>query len=176
MKPTQDKLRQFVSREVLTCQSSLVEEMFRDEKFNYDDVVNMYQYACRECGHMETDLDKFEETVDEDRRIKSYQCPSCKDILGDIPEQEPQEIFEWWVVTDWLLDRLEEQGEPVLRTDFGNWWGRTCTGQAILLDSVIETIYINLKSQLAIVTHGDRFKDMGDSMEAIKATNKEVTI
>ena len=58
--------------------------------------------------------------------------------------EEPQEIFEWWLVTDWLADKLAKHGEPVIRNDYGVWWGRTCTGQAIVLDYVIEEIYIEI--------------------------------
>jgi len=53
----------------------------------------------------------------------------------------PQEIYEWWQADEWLLDKLEAKGEPVLRSDYGNWWGRTCMGQAIYLDYVVEEIY-----------------------------------
>jgi len=55
-------------------------------------------------------------------------------------EPEAQEIFEWWVISEWFAEKLEEQGEPILRNDYGTWWGRTCTGQAILLDYVIDKI------------------------------------
>ncbi len=56
-------------------------------------------------------------------------------------DEEPEEIFEWWQADEWLLNKLEAKGEPVLRSDYGNWWGRTCTGQAIHMDAIIEEIY-----------------------------------
>lgn len=31
-------------------------------------------------------------------------------------EPSPQEIFEWWLVSDWLADRLREFEQPVLLT------------------------------------------------------------
>jgi len=31
-------------------------------------------------------------------------------------------------------------GEPILESDYGTWWGRTCTGQAIQLDGTIQKI------------------------------------
>lgn len=55
--------------------------------------------------------------------------------------EDPEDIYEWWIVDRWLLDKLEAHGQPVLRTEYGDWWGRTCTGQAVALDSVIEEIY-----------------------------------
>jgi len=56
-------------------------------------------------------------------------------------EDEPQEVYEWWVVSDWLLDELEKAGQPVLKTDYENWWGRTSSGQSIIFDEVIQKIY-----------------------------------
>ena len=53
---------------------------------------------------------------------------------------ELQEIYEYWIVTPWLGEKLRDKGEPVLER-WGGWiWGRTCTGQAILLDGVISEI------------------------------------
>ena len=57
-----------------------------------------------------------------------------------------QDIFEWWVVSEWLVIKLCKLGEPVLRNNFGTWWGRTCRGQAIFLDGVIEKIYNEVTS------------------------------
>jgi len=52
----------------------------------------------------------------------------------------PQEVFEWWLVTRWLAEELRAIGEPVLDNGFGYWWGRSCTGQAILLDGTLQVI------------------------------------
>jgi len=49
-----------------------------------------------------------------------------------------REIFEWWYCSDYLIDRLTDAGYPILRTDYGDWWSRTCTGQAIKLDGFFE--------------------------------------
>ena len=51
------------------------------------------------------------------------------------------EIYEHWVVSQWLGKRLEAEGERV-DFDFGGLvvWGRTCSGQAIALDRVIQRI------------------------------------
>jgi len=43
-----------------------------------------------------------------------------------------------------LLTKLEEKGEVIMRNDYGEWWGRSCTGQAIFLDGIIEKIYDEL--------------------------------
>ena len=58
-----------------------------------------------------------------------------KDENGDYPE-----IYEYWAVSKWLGDRLKEQGEIIFEMLDFNVWGRQCTGQAILLDNVIQEI------------------------------------
>lgn len=58
-----------------------------------------------------------------------------------------REVFEHWIVSEWFADKLEAAGE-VIEKDFHGLtiWGRTCSGQAILLDSVICDIYDALQS------------------------------
>ena len=62
-------------------------------------------------------------------------------------EIEPyqREVFEHWIVSDWLADKLEAKGEKVDR-DFAGMivWARTCSGQGIASDSVIEAIAADL--------------------------------
>lgn len=55
-------------------------------------------------------------------------------------EEETREIFEWWEVTNWLADDLQELGETVIK-GWHNYWGRTCTGQAISMDSLMDDLY-----------------------------------
>jgi len=46
---------------------------------------------------------------------------------------QEQEIYEWWLVSQTLYERLKEFNHPVLAAPFGYYWGRTCSGQAIKL-------------------------------------------
>ena len=137
MEPTQNELSTFVNNNVMTYQSMLVDHLLEKEIFSYDEITNLYEYKCPQCGHGDIDEQSF--AADE-----GYKCPSCEECFDTEPESESQEIYEWWIVNEWLLDKLEEKGEPVLRTDYGNWWGRTTTGQAIMLDWVIAVIYKTL--------------------------------
>lgn len=77
-----------------------------------------------------------------------------KDDLGEIAAEswqdaceqdnlEPyqREVYEHWIVTDWLADKLIEHGEKVDKDFTGMCiWARTTTGQAIAADHVIEAI------------------------------------
>jgi len=70
------------------------------------------------------------------------QIDALEDDLRELDndETEPAEIFEWWLISDWMGRKLSERGE-VIYEDYGcTWWGRQCTGQAILLDYVVSMI------------------------------------
>jgi hypothetical protein len=60
-------------------------------------------------------------------------------------EPYQREVFEHWIVSDWLADQLEARGEKVDR-DFAGMivWARTTSGQGIASDSVIEAIAADL--------------------------------
>jgi hypothetical protein len=70
---------------------------------------------------------------------------ACRNSNGatdaDFIEPYQREVYEHWIITDWLADKLEAHGEKVDR-DFAGLtvWARTTTGQAIASDYVIEAI------------------------------------
>ena len=53
-----------------------------------------------------------------------------------------REISEYWLVSDWLGEKLKEQGECVFNFELLPFvvWGRTCTGQSIYLDKCVNHI------------------------------------
>ncbi len=58
---------------------------------------------------------------------------------------------EFWVVTDWMADKLSEQGEIVDDNFFGQVvWGRTpsATDDALCLDNVFRKIYTDYDDRL----------------------------
>ena len=118
----QEKLSLFVSREVYHNESMLVEDLLKDGKFNYEDIENFTK----------TDEELTDEGFENIQEARDN-------------GEDAQEIFEWWRCSDWLIERLAAKKEPILRTDYGDYWGRTCTGQAIFLDSVIEQIWDDLQ-------------------------------
>lgn len=65
-------------------------------------------------------------------------------IVAEYSSLDPHQVeaYEHWIVSDWLASKLESKGEMVSTDIFGlTVWGRTTTGQAILLDRVICDIY-----------------------------------
>jgi len=126
----QEIKRKFVARNVYCCVSNIVDYVLRQDDteapFTWEDIENLYRPICPECGNPV-----------EVRGTNYYHCDFC-DKEVDPEEEEQQEIFEWWIVSPWLINELAARGEPVIR--HMNIWGRTCTGQAILLDDVISEI------------------------------------
>lgn len=59
--------------------------------------------------------------------------------LARLAEQHTHpEVYEWWIVDRYFASKLSEHGEIVID---GNIWGRQCTGQSIVLDWVVRSIY-----------------------------------
>jgi hypothetical protein len=130
-------LDNFVEREVYACQSSLVEEALNKQLFTVDEIYNLYvpfvgrvfpDAVCSRCSCEFSLLDR-----------ETGNCEGCFEET-----QEPQEIFEWWLVSPWLGKKLLLEGEPVIDNGYGVWWGRTTTGQAISLDYIIGKIYSDI--------------------------------
>lgn len=138
---------QFVAREVKTCFSYEMDAILKAEAKDlptWEDVENLYGYRCPDCGEV------VRESVTDDTRANGghiFNCTSCEYTAPDteLCDEEPQEIFEWWIVTEWLYEKLKAKGEPVLEWGCNYYWGRTCTGQAILLDGVITDICADLE-------------------------------
>ena len=67
-------------------------------------------------------------------------------FLSDLISEEDayplngEEVLEWWLVTPWLAERLKREGEIIIESLDCRWWGRTTSGQAIYMDSVIGEI------------------------------------
>lgn len=118
----------FIAREVLHCFSYGMAELLEKQVVNYEDIKNLYK-SDEAILSDSCDTDKMNEEE------KEEYIQSVKDRGEDV-----NEIYEYWIVTEYLYRKLEEAGEPVIEWGDLNIWGRCCTGQAILLDSVISDI------------------------------------
>lgn len=147
----------FVENNVKACISDLVEYLIGhdgDKYADWSEWENLCVTRCPECGEVVEDWGKVDEKdvehIESDkiaRELIDYgvKCPYCGAIHEEEPEPELQEIYEYWIVTEGLGEQLRERGEPVLERRGGWIWGRTCTGQAILLDNVISSICYDME-------------------------------
>lgn len=143
---------QFVQREVYTNVGSMVEyilsksheEMDENIPFTWDDVENYYPDNEDEIEEIQERIDNLEE-LDEITEDVEIEIEQLQEKIEELEEEQesPTEIYEWHVVSNWLCEKLAEKGECVISHE--NLWGRCCTGQAILLDSVISEICHDLK-------------------------------
>lgn len=139
----EDLAGRLLREDILCCDSSLVSVLLQSagDMFSWDDVENLYSDSaewtaeqCIEwCGDHGEDLP--EEDLDED---KDYRLEALRETVRD--NAEPAEVYEWWRVTKWLMEELRAIGEPVLDNEYGEWWGRTCTGQGIMLDGTLQAV------------------------------------
>lgn len=135
----EQELDAFVAREIYVCQTALMEEAFRQQFISVDEINNLYRpfdgrlidpSVCFTCKREFLSLDS-----------ETGECEGCFEA-----NQEPQEIFEWWLVSPWLGKKLLIEGEPVIDNNYGMWWGRTTTGQAISMDYIIGKVYGDIMS------------------------------
>jgi hypothetical protein len=130
-----------VAREVHYCVSSLVATLASCWGVDHvnEDMDALHEQAQELCYPIEdwvsaaTDngwhgLDNDEDSARqfcEDENLDPYQ----------------NEVFEHWIVSDWLADHLAKRGEKVDK-DFAGMtiWARTTTGQGIASDYVIDDI------------------------------------
>lgn len=62
------------------------------------------------------------------------------------PEPEFREPYEFWIVSDFLAQKLKEH-DQLLTNHWGFWiWGRETTGQSILIDWVFQKIWDDYKN------------------------------
>ena len=104
--------------------------------------IDDWEEAAREAGWIEQDGEWLD--------LGDPTDPICADSAQDACDKdgiEPyeREVFEHWIVSDWLADKLAEKGEKVDK-DFAGMtiWARTTTGQGIASDWVIEAICADL--------------------------------
>lgn len=146
---------QFVQREVHYCVSHLVSTLAQgDWKSNTDTAalieqaqelcapIEDYEEAAIQAGWTRNEHNAyFVGPVGSDTRMADYD--DWQELCQD-QDIEPyyQEVFEHWIVSDWLADKLIEQGEKVDKEFAGlTVWARTTTGQGIASDAVIERIF-----------------------------------
>lgn len=162
--------RKLVEREVMVNVSMLVSHFTSNENaldgsdYDYDELLQLCErrdYLEAALSHVD-DMDRdevidelndnFDGDADEDASTSDLR-KSLKDALSDAGSDDVQqfcdnydvdpetnEVLEHWVVSDWFAGKLAEKGETTGELFGLTIWGRTCSGQAILLDSVVEEI------------------------------------
>ena len=143
-------IEQIVSQEVHYCVSGLVHtlanrnelDLLTEQACDLCSPILDYEEAALQAGWLAGDTHgEYVNSNGDETTADSWEY-LCYDEGVDPYERE---IFEHWIVSDWLAEKLAEKGERI-DTDFAGItvWGRTTTGQAISMDSVIAEIYADL--------------------------------
>jgi hypothetical protein len=115
--------------------------------------------SCAECkglGEIQPDADA------DNPEPEALDCVHCKgtgevadpdadendDYLDELRQAvrdngEAAEVYEWWLISRWLCDELKSIGEVVLDNGYGRWWGRTCSGQQLIMDGTLQKVAAN---------------------------------
>lgn len=99
-----------------------------------DDTQGIDDWCDNNPGLLDAIRQKVWEIVDIEGDAYEWVC----DNFGLDPEYG--EIYEHWIVSDWLGRKLSERGHIVENYLGMTIWGRPCTGQAIYMDGVMEQI------------------------------------
>ena len=148
-----------VSREVIYCVSTLVHTIASTFVSDFSDLND----AAEQAFDLAAPIPDYEEAALQhgwayDRLQEVWVHPDVESPAvnqEDACEQsgiEPhdREVFEHWIVSDWLADRLETRGEKVDRDFLGLVvWARTTTGQVICMDSILEAIANDVNARKA---------------------------
>lgn len=139
----QEAVCAFVDREVIYCVSRLVSEVAKQDEdywhlfraFDPDRARELVREAIDEDGDNQEQIEDLD--LEDIRDLKEAIDNLCLDYTD-----AENEVYEHWLVSEWLAAKLEEKGEAIERDFYGlTIWGRCGTGQAILLDRVICDIY-----------------------------------
>ena len=139
----QDIKQKLVSREVIHCASTMMYNIREciefqqetDELFAVPDYYSALEVYLYELDEEETQglLDNYD--------VESIEDLDPEEVCSDLNlEYDYADILEYWIVTNWLGEKLKKHGENVAEFLGFTIWGRQTSGQAILLDDVISRI------------------------------------
>ncbi len=108
------------------------------EGFDHDDIENLYldpsEWTAEQCQEWLVDCDGYTWHLDEIAENLDHYRGKIQGLA------EPAEVFEWYRVSKHLCDELRSIDEVVLDNDYGEWWGRTCTGQQLIMDGTLQKV------------------------------------
>lgn len=142
---TNDDVENYYKRSCEECGWDEFEELTPEDETVEIKTNEDGKYLCPVCG---TEWNTESEARECCSSETLYRCSYCDKLYTpeeyENMEENPQEVYEWWAVTNWLGEKLRDFGEVVIEC-WGHWyWGRCCTGQAISLDYIISRICHNM--------------------------------
>lgn len=107
------------------------------------DVLEIYGESAAADGHDATPAAElreraveFIENDSDDAGVAGWGIETWREAVRD--NATDAEVMQWWRVSPYLLDALRGIGAVVLDNDYGEWWGRTCCGQGVIMDGTLQ--------------------------------------
>lgn len=171
-----EEYKNFISECVNGCVSSEVDYILKksyedsDTPLSYEDIDLFDMDKAREhiLYNYEDNKEELKEYANDkesfNRKVKNKS--DFEVFLNSLDKEELQEMFnkfdflerseaegevyEWWIISDPLKYRLEQEGEIFLKGGCVEFWGRQTTGQSISLDSCCLHAFINYLKDVVI--------------------------
>lgn len=142
-----------LEREVYHCDSSLVDALIKRsaddggelaEAFAYENIRGIYvdpsEWNAEQCQTYAADEGFDLPCADQYDAENPQTVDDLRDACMVYAQDHPAEVYEWWRVSSWLCEKLHEIGRVTIDNRYGCWWGRTCTGQQVIMDGVLQQV------------------------------------
>ena len=156
-----DIASQFVANHVIQNVNELMEALINQDMAidNIEDVIRTHDwnYAVDEFNSLNPDYEiklhngRYDIWNIEDDEIVYQDYETALEAVRDFYHDDQGnfdditcDVLEYWLVSDWLFDRLSDENEAVAEIYGLKIWGRTCSGQAIALDCNIQAIALDV--------------------------------
>lgn len=143
--PTQQSVQQMVNDHVLLHVTNLFHHLYAkeelaDELFYLFNVEDFESSAIDQGVEFEERPDGFYYVMPDNHSPAPYEGPyltprdAYVSACDELEETELSEVYELWVVDEWLAEKLHDNGETITEYYDQLIWSRLATGQALLLD------------------------------------------
>ena len=146
-----------------------LDEDGRDEKLEFYERLRDTAENCYNMRAINIENNENDELVNEldNKESKSLlvfnKFDTICDDLENMDFDDYPEIYQWFECDSYLIRLLRDKGECILDNVY---WGRTCCGQSIILDGVIQSIAYEF------YTDDNKYNNHPDSLDFILATDK----
>lgn len=111
---------------------------------------------CRLEDEDETREQRHAQAEDDNDTEQAEWLDAAREACREHALDNPSEVFEWWRVSEWLCGKLHEIGEVTIDNGLGCWWGRTTTGQAFIMDGVLQRVADHLFASADAAARAER--------------------
>lgn len=128
-KELNETVKRIIDRDILTGASYLFNHLQdTSETYLYDDIFNLYLTTDEILSIHEYDFKLFQKNNSELSTKKCIElfCEDVRDNGSDIKEP-----MQWFIVSKWLYDKLNDEFEPVCEFEDVYFWGRCGYGYSL---------------------------------------------